>query len=65
MSRLLSLAAAVGFAARGVLADCQSYGMDFQNDGDYFQNATSSDPFTFAQQFSGKLSYEAIYSANC
>lgn len=53
MSRLLSLAAAVGFAARGVLADCQSYGMDFQNGGDYFQNVTSSDPFTFAQQFSG------------
>ncbi|KAH7043286.1 hypothetical protein B0J12DRAFT_198231 [Macrophomina phaseolina] len=53
MPRLLSLLAAVGLAARRALADCESYGMDFQNHGQYFQNISSSDPFTFAQQFSG------------
>ncbi|KAF2178349.1 hypothetical protein K469DRAFT_742163 [Zopfia rhizophila CBS 207.26] len=34
------------------LADCVSYGMDFQNGGSYFQNSMSNDPFTFVTQYS-------------
>lgn len=33
--------------------DCQSYGIDFLNDGAYFQNSDSSDPFTALQEFEG------------
>lgn len=33
--------------------DCQSYGIDFLNDGSYFQNSDSSDPFTALQEFEG------------
>ena len=35
----------------GANRTCESYGMDFQNGGLYFQNATSKDPFTFVSQF--------------
>ncbi|KAL1652237.1 hypothetical protein SLS58_000364 [Diplodia intermedia] len=59
MSRLLYVATAFSLLARGALADddliggCQSFGMDFQGGGEYFQNSASSDPFTFVQQFEG------------
>ena len=40
-----------------VLADspilCESFGMDFQDQGSYFQNNQSVDPFTFVSQFKG------------
>ncbi|PVI01680.1 hypothetical protein DM02DRAFT_654286 [Periconia macrospinosa] len=51
-----SLVKALGLAAMGVRtvrADCQSYGMDFQQGGSYFQNTNSNDPFTFVSQFDG------------
>ncbi|OJD40425.1 p-loop containing nucleoside triphosphate hydrolase [Diplodia corticola] len=59
MSRLLSVATAFGFLGRSALADtqltagCQSFGMDFQGGGIYFQNNASTDPFTFVQEFEG------------
>lgn len=34
---------------------CVSYGVDFHNDGIYFQNSALTDPFTFATVFDGKL----------
>ncbi|KAF2103703.1 hypothetical protein NA57DRAFT_18329, partial [Rhizodiscina lignyota] len=43
------------FAQRAV-ADCVSFGMDFQDGGSYFQNSLSTDPFTFVSQFEGKRS---------
>lgn len=36
-----------------VLAECQSFGMDFQGGESYFQNSLSTESFTFAQQFAG------------
>ncbi|OCK73552.1 hypothetical protein K432DRAFT_312580 [Lepidopterella palustris CBS 459.81] len=39
--------------ARSALADCVSFGMDFQNGGEYFQNSLSNDDFTFVSQFEG------------
>lgn len=30
---------------------CQSFGIDFQDKGSYFQNKSSSDPFTFVSTF--------------
>lgn len=64
MPRPLSLAAVLSFVAHSALAGdpdsgktliggCQSYGMDFQGGGVYFQNVLSQDPFTFVQEFSG------------
>ncbi|KAF1977464.1 hypothetical protein BU23DRAFT_596376 [Bimuria novae-zelandiae CBS 107.79] len=32
---------------------CHSYGMNFQDNGFYFQNSLSSDPFTLVEQFEG------------
>lgn len=32
---------------------CESYGIDFQNGGTYFQNSLSTDPFTALQDFEG------------
>lgn len=32
---------------------CKSYGIDFQDKGAYFQNISSSDPFTFVSTFEG------------
>ena len=32
---------------------CESYGVDFQNGGSYFQNSFSTDPFNFLEEFSG------------
>ncbi|KAF2089560.1 hypothetical protein K490DRAFT_55153 [Saccharata proteae CBS 121410] len=45
--------AMLGLFVRGVLSDCESYGMDFQNKGSYFQNSLSTDNFTFVSQFEG------------
>ncbi|KAF2720150.1 hypothetical protein K431DRAFT_271147 [Polychaeton citri CBS 116435] len=33
--------------------NCQSYGIDFQNGGTYFQNILSTDPFTALETFTG------------
>lgn len=44
---------AASFARRAV-ADCVSYGMDFQDGGSYFQNNASTDPFTFVSQYEGE-----------
>lgn len=32
---------------------CESWGIDFQDKGSYFQNKSSSDPFTFVSTFEG------------
>ena len=32
---------------------CQSFGVDFQSGGSYFQNSLSTDPFTAVQEFEG------------
>jgi len=32
---------------------CESYGVDFQDGGSYFQNISSTDPFTFVSIFEG------------
>lgn len=32
---------------------CKSYGIDFQDEGSYFQNKSSADPFTFVSTFEG------------
>jgi hypothetical protein len=32
---------------------CKSFGVDFQDQGTYFQNSNSSDPFTFVSDFEG------------
>lgn len=32
---------------------CRSYGIDFQDKGSYFQNISSTDPFTFVSTFEG------------
>ncbi|QIW96493.1 hypothetical protein AMS68_002011 [Peltaster fructicola] len=36
-----------------VLCVCESYGIDFQNGGTYFQNSLSTDPFTALEEFEG------------
>jgi hypothetical protein len=56
MARVPTLASAMGLVvlgARSALADCVSYGMDFQNGKTYFQNSLSNDNFTFVSQFEG------------
>lgn len=64
MARISPLASALGLVALGArtaLADCVSYGMDFQNGGSYFQNSLSSSNFTFVSEFEGsKASDRAI-----
>lgn len=35
------------------LCDCESFGVDFQSGGTYFQNVNSTDPFTAVQEFTG------------
>ena len=47
---------ALALLSAKVLADCEVYGMDFQNGGSYFQNSLSTDPFTFVQEFEGLCS---------
>lgn len=34
---------------------CESFGMDFQDGGSYFQNSLSTDPFTSVSQFEGMV----------
>ncbi|KAK5005864.1 hypothetical protein LTR28_007188, partial [Elasticomyces elasticus] len=46
-------ALSLSFLSASVSATCYSYGMDFQNGGTYFQNISSSAPFTFDSQFEG------------
>ena len=41
-------------------AQCQSYGIDYQNGGSYFTNKDSSSQFTVTTQFSGKIRF-ALY----
>jgi hypothetical protein len=56
MSRISPLASALGLVvlgARSAMAECVSYGMDFQNGKTYFQNSNSPDNFTFVSQFEG------------
>ncbi|KAL3421058.1 hypothetical protein PVAG01_07503 [Phlyctema vagabunda] len=36
-----------------VLAECESYGMDFQDTGSYFINSLDTSPFTVVSQFDG------------
>jgi hypothetical protein len=51
-SRLSGLLAVALLSAR-TLATCESYGIDFQTGGNYFQNISSPSPFTFASLFEG------------
>ncbi|PSN60895.1 hypothetical protein BS50DRAFT_639589 [Corynespora cassiicola Philippines] len=51
----------------GTYANCQSYGMDFQNNGSYFQNSLSNDNFTFVTQFdncSDDVAYNILVDPN-
>lgn len=44
----------LGLLARNAFAQtCQSFGVDFQDGGSYFQNSLSTDPFTFVEEFEG------------
>lgn len=45
----------LGFCAVTAVADCETYGIDFSNGGDYFINSASNDDFTCVTQFSGEL----------
>jgi len=51
-SLLLPLAWSVSFLS-GVNADCESYGIDFVNNGNYFINSASNSSFTSVTQFTG------------
>jgi len=51
----LAVGLTAAFFAVTVQADCESYGIDFQNGGSYFQNISSTDPFTFVSIFEGTL----------
>ena len=52
-SMALSFVAVFGLFASQALAQCRAYGKDFQNGGIYFQNASSTEQFTFVQYFEG------------
>lgn len=49
----LILSLVLGVFATQVRAQCESYGVDFQPGGTYFQNASSTAPFTFVEYFEG------------
>ncbi|KAH0292975.1 hypothetical protein KCU71_g15085, partial [Aureobasidium melanogenum] len=52
--RLGGFLAAALLGSRAVAqTECLSYGVDFQTNGDYFQNISSTAPFTFASIFEG------------
>ncbi|KAL1591750.1 hypothetical protein SLS60_011749 [Paraconiothyrium brasiliense] len=60
MARISRFVTAVGLAALKTREDsepspavCHAYGMDFQGNGQYFQNSLSNDNFTFVEQFEG------------
>lgn len=44
---------ALSLAQTALSQTCESYGLDFQNGGTYFQNSLSTAPFTASQEFSG------------
>lgn len=52
-SRSLAGLAVMASLAPSIIADCQSFGVDFQDGGSYFQNSLSKDNFTFVSQFEG------------
>lgn len=47
---LFALRASAGTAAASY-PTCESYGVDFQSNGTYFQNISSTDDFTFVSMF--------------
>lgn len=51
--RLGGFLATALLGSRAVAQTCLSYGVDFQTGGDYFQNISSTAPFTFASLFEG------------
>jgi len=51
--RLSGFLATALLSTRSIAQTCLSYGVDFQTNGDYFQNISSTDPFTFASLFEG------------
>lgn len=51
--RVAGLLALTLFSAKTIAQDCESYGIDFQNGGSYFQNISSSADFTFVSLFEG------------
>jgi hypothetical protein len=51
---MLRTVALLGLFARAILADdCNSFGVDFTDGGNFFQNVLSTAPFGFVQEFSG------------
>lgn len=46
-------ATATATAAAATTSNCESYGIDFQSGGTYFQNESSTSPFTFVSLFEG------------
>jgi len=52
--RVLALATTISTVlAQDQYPTCESWGIDFQDKGSYFQNKSSSDPFTFVSTFEG------------
>ena len=51
--RLSGFLATALLTSRAVAQTCLSYGVDFQTNGNYFQNISSTAPFTFASLFEG------------
>lgn len=51
--RLSGFLATALLSSRAIAQTCLSYGVDFQSNGNYFQNISSTDPFTFASLFEG------------
>jgi hypothetical protein len=51
--KLSGLLATALLSTRSIAQTCLSYGVDFQTNGNYFQNISSVDPFTFASLFEG------------
>lgn len=52
---LYAIRASAGAAAASY-PTCESYGVDFQNGGTYFQNISSTDDFTFVSMFEREFS---------
>jgi hypothetical protein len=47
---LLGLLAQISFAQDPL---CKSFGVDFEDQGSYFQNSLAQEPFTFVSKFEG------------
>lgn len=43
-----------------VWADCNSFGVDFQEGGTYFQNSLSTEDFTYVSRFEGWYYYQSV-----